>query len=777
MKKGWLLGLLVLGAACVEAAPSEKPQLGRARIARIVAAMTLEEKASLLVGASMEGYGGEGAVTGHTMKSVPGAAGTTCALEAYGIPATVMADGPAGLRIDPHRAGDARTYFCTAFPIGTLLASTWDEAAIERCGAAMGNEVLEYGCDVILGPGMNIHRHPLCGRNFEYYSEDPLLSGKCGAAMVRGIQSQGVGASVKHFAANNQESLRLQNDARVSQRALREIYLRGFEIAVREGHPWTVMSSYNRINGPYTQESRDLLTTILREEWGYEGLVVSDWIGRRNTVAQIHAGNDLLMPGEPAQTAEIVEGVRSGRLSEEDVDQCVTRMLEYLLRTPRFRGFEASERPDLPAHAEVSRAVAADGMVLLRNEQATLPLAAGSTVSLFGVNAYDGIAGGTGAGHVNKAYTVNLDEGLRRAGIVLNARVTDLYAKYMAFGDALLSEQNARRSLGEKWYVPESALTPEFIASRAAESDVAIVSFGRNSGEYNDRPTSDFYLTETERALLETVCGAFHAAGKRVVVVLNIGGVIETASWKELPDAILLAWQGGQEIGNAVSDLLVGRITPSGRLPMTFPVDFRDHPSNRNFPLDYQGRRGDWADDAPERRMRNLGYTDYEEDIWIGYRYFSTYAPDRVSYPFGYGLSYTTFDWTQAAVARSGREYTVSLRVTNTGNRAGREVVELYVSAPKGNLVKPVRELRAFAKSRELRPGESEVLTMRFAASDLASFDEGASAFVTDAGEYVVELARSADDVVLRLPFVVGGSVRRVHDVLKPQEPVHILSF
>ena len=210
---------------------------------------------------------------------------------------------------------------------------------------------------------------------------------------------------------------------------------------------------------------------------------------------------------------------------------------------------------------------------------------------------------------------------------------------------------------------------------------------------------------------------------------------------------------------------------------MTFPVDFRDHPSNRNFPLDYQGRRGDWADDAPERRMRNLGYTDYEEDIWIGYRYFSTYAPDRVSYPFGYGLSYTTFDWTQAAVARSGREYTVSLRVTNTGNRAGREVVELYVSAPKGNLVKPVRELRAFAKSRELRPGESEVLTMRFAASDLASFDEGASAFVTDAGEYVVELARSADDVVLRLPFVVGGSVRRVHDVLKPQEPVHILSF
>ena len=771
--KGWLFGICILGVSVAAASPAVKPRLGRDPVRRIVAAMTLEEKASLLVGASMEGYAGDGAVTGHTLKVVPGSAGTTCPLEDYGIPATVMADGPAGLRIDPYRADDARTYFCTAFPIGTLLASTWDEEAIERCGAAMGNEVLEYGCDVILGPGMNIHRHPLCGRNFEYYSEDPLLSGKCGAAMVRGIQSQGVGTSVKHFAANNQESLRLQNDARVSQRALREIYLRGFEIAVREGRPWTVMSSYNRINGPYTQENRDLLTTILREEWGYDGIVVSDWIGRRNTVAQVHAGNDLLMPGEPAQVEEIVEGVRSGRLSGADVDRCVTRMLEYLLRTPRFRGCEPSESPDLAAHAVVSREVAAGGMVLLRNEDATLPLRAGGNLSVFGVNAYDGIAGGTGAGHVNKAYTVNLDEGLRNAGFELNARTADLYAKYMAFGDAMLSEQNARRYLGEKWYVPETALTPEFIASRAAESDAAIVSFGRNSGEYNDRPTADFYLTPTERTLLESVCGAFHAAGKRVVVVLNVGGVIETASWKELPDAILLAWQGGQEVGNAVADLLSGRETPSGRLPMTFPMDFRDHPSTANFPLDYRGRRGDWADDAPERSLRNLGFTCYEEDIWIGYRYFSTHAPERVSYPFGYGLSYTTFEWSEAAVGRSGGEYAVTLRVTNTGAYAGREVVELYTAAPKGALAKPVRELRAFAKSRTLQPGESELLTLRFAASDLASFDEEASAFVVDAGTYTVELGRSADDIVVRMPVSVRHSVRKVHDVLQPQEPLH----
>lgn len=776
MKK-LLIVLFVYSAASAVAAPPAKPRLGRDPVRKIVEAMSLEEKASLLVGASMEGYTGDGAVTGHTLRVIPGSAGTTCPLEAYGIPPTVMADGPAGLRIDPHRPNDARAYFCTAFPIGTMLASTWDEAVIEHCGAAMGNEVLEYGCDVILGPGMNIHRHPLCGRNFEYYSEDPLLSGKCGAAMVRGIQSQGVGVSIKHFAANNQEAMRLQNDARVSQRALREIYLRGFEIAVREGRPWTVMSSYNRINGPYTQENGELLTTVLRDEWGYDGLVVSDWIGKRNTVAQVHAGNDLMMPGEPVQVQEIVEAVRSGRLAGEDVDRCVTRMLEYILRTPRFRKCAVSDAPDLEAHAAVSRRVAAEGMVLLRNKDAALPLAAGCNLSVFGVNAYGCIAGGTGAGHVNKAYTVDLDEGLRNAGFTLNARTAGLYADYMAFGEALLAEQNALRSLGEKYFVPETTLTPEFIASRAGDSDAAIVAIGRNSGEYNDRPTSDFYLTKAERELLESVCSAFHAEGKKVIVALNVGGVIETASWKDLPDAILLAWQGGLEAGNAMADVLSGRVSPSGRLPMTFPADYADHPSSANFPLDYRGRRGDWADDAPERRLRNLGFTCYEEDIWVGYRYFSTHAPEKVSYPFGYGLGYTTFGWTDAVVKRSGTDYAVTLRVTNTGPCPGKEVVELYVAAPKGALKKPVRELRAFAKSRELRPGESQTMILRFAAADLASFDERISAFVVDAGDYLAELGHSADDIALRLPFAVKGSERRVHDVLKPLEPLRLLDF
>lgn len=770
---GLLLGLLLpawgLGA--------DAPRLGVVPVERIVQAMTLEEKAALLVGASMEDYSGEGSVAGRTLRHIPGSAGTTVPMPQYGIPPTVMADGPAGLRIDPLRKGDPQTYYCTAFPVGTMLASTWNPELLEEVGAAIGNEVLEYGCDVILGPGMNIHRNPLCGRNFEYYSEDPLLSGKCGAAMVRGIQSQGVGTSIKHFAANNQESLRLQNDARVSQRALREIYLRGFEIAVREGKPWTVMSSYNRLNGPYTQENRDLLTTILRDEWGYDGIVVTDWIGRRNTVAQVHAGNDLMMPGEASQSEEIVRAVREGRLDERDVDLCVRRMLEYVMRTPRFRGYTPSNRPDFARHAATARRAAAEGMVLLRNEQTTLPLTRESRIALFGVNAYDYIGCGTGAGFVYAPYMTSLDRSFAEAGFRLDSLTGALYAGYRTFGEALFAEQNARLVLGNRLYPPENPLTEEFIAARAATNDVAVISFGRLAGEGNDRPLADFYLSDNERLLLERVCTAFHAAGKRVVVVLNIGGVVETASWRDLPDAILVGWQGGQEGGRATVDVLGGTVSPSGRLPMTFPMDYEDHPSARNFPLNYRSHRGDWADDAPERRVRNLGYTDYEEEIWVGYRYFSTWAPERAAYPFGFGLSYTTFAWSEARIGKSGDECRVTLRITNTGDRPGKEVVELYVAAPESTLPKPRRELRALAKSRELAPGESETVTLRFRTEDLASFDPARTAFVRDAGCYTVELARSADEVQIRLPLRLRGAVRRVHDVLNPQQPLHVMTF
>ena len=353
------------------------PQLGKDPIEKIVAAMTAEEKVSLLVGTGMPGFGGQSAVVGSTQNIVPGAAGTTFPIERLGIPAIVVADGPAGLRISPTREGNEATYYCTAFPVATLLASTWNTALVKNVGNAMGDEVKEYGCDVLLAPALNIHRSPLCGRNFEYYSEDPYLTGRIATAMVNGIQSNGVGTSIKHFAVNNQETNRTGTDARLTPRALREIYLRGFEMVVKEASPWTVMSSYNKINGEYASESRDLLTTILRDEWGFSGLVMTDWFGGKNAPAQIHAGNDLLMPGRPDQKEALLKALEDGSLSIDDVDTDVTLSLIHISEPTSFAQYAHSDKPDLKAHAEVTRASASEGMVLLKNTNNALPLAPG----------------------------------------------------------------------------------------------------------------------------------------------------------------------------------------------------------------------------------------------------------------------------------------------------------------------------------------------------------------------------------------------------------------
>ncbi len=426
MKHPIVIGLCVAGFSLASCDSTLK--LKENNIDDIIAAMTLEEKAHLVVGTGMAGFSGDSAVIGETKALVPGAAGTTYPIARLGIPAVVLADGPAGLRIDPTREGDSATYYCTHFPIGTLLASTWDTALVEEVGQAIGNEVLEYGADVLLAPALNIHRNPLCGRNFEYYSEDPVVAGKIAAAYVRGVQSQGVGTSIKHFAVNNQESNRMGNDARLSQRALREIYLKGFEIAVKESDPWTVMSSYNYVNGTYASESSDLLTTVLRDDWGYPGMVMTDWFAGKDAVAQMIAGNDMLQPGTDKQYQAIIDGVKSGALDEKILDRNVRRILEMIVKTPHFRGYEFSNNPDLKAHAQITRRSATDGMVLLKNDNGTLPLSSDTKkVALFGCTSYDFIAGGTGSGNVNRAYTVSLLDGMKNAGFSLNP---DLQGKY-----------------------------------------------------------------------------------------------------------------------------------------------------------------------------------------------------------------------------------------------------------------------------------------------------------------------------------------------------------
>ncbi|MGN1221488.1 MAG: glycoside hydrolase family 3 C-terminal domain-containing protein [Candidatus Cryptobacteroides sp.] len=759
--------IIMTAAAMVSCAPKGDPQLGQASIDKVIAAMTLEEKAHLVIGTGMEGFSGEAPVIGETRNLVPGAAGTTYPIPRLGIPSIVLADGPAGLRINPTREGDDQTYYCTHFPIGTLLACSWNTELVGQVGVAIGEEVLEYGADVLLAPALNIHRNPLCGRNFEYYSEDPLISGKIAAAYVNGIQSNGVGTSIKHYALNNQETNRMKNNAKVSPRAIREIYLKGFEIAVKESQPWTVMSSYNYLNGVYTSESKDLQTTVLRDEWGFKGMVMTDWFGGADAAAQMWAGNDMLQPGRAGQFEGIVEGVKSGRLSEADLDRNVRRVLELIVKSPRFKGYKYSNKPDLKAHAAVTRQSAVEGMVLLENN-GVLPLSEDiRKVALFGTTSYDFIAGGTGSGNVNRAYTVSLLEGLSNAGYATDPELETIYAKYIEEETernrkAIDSDDPVAKFMpvgraGE--FMPDARL----LAKTVAANDAAIITIGRNSGEFLDRKVSDFTLTAQEHGMISAVCDAFHNAGKKVVVILNIGGVIETASWKNLPDAILCAWQAGQEGGNSVADVLKGVASPSGKLTMTFPVAYADHASSKNFPIDLSfGMFGKEEGAAPER---NVDYTEYEEGIYVGYRWFDSQNME-VSYPFGYGLSYTSFDWGNPTVKSSKNETIVTVDVKNTGDRAGKEVVELYVSAPAGSLDKPVKELKAFAKTRELKPGESQTITLKVNNADLASFDQAGNAWVAEAGEYSFLLGASSRDIRATLKSELKGSVEKVNPLL-----------
>lgn len=739
------------------------------RVANALSLMTIDEKIHLLKGSGLA------SAMGMDENGIPGAVGTIVPTPRLGLPTIYLSDGPAGLRIQPEREGDDRTYYTTAFPIATLLSSTWNTELVQQVGDAMGTEAKEYGIDVILGPGANIHRHPLTGRNFEYYSEDPLLSGMMSAAMVNGIEAHNVGTSVKHYVANNQETRRNTNDSRVSQRALREIYLKGFEIVVNQAQPWTIMSSYNQVNGEYASESRFLLTDVLREDWGFEGVVMSDWFGGRDAIAMVSAGNDLLEPGTKKQWNALIDGYESGELSDEIIDVAAARILRLVIRSNKMKSYQYGENPDLKKHAQITRQSAAEGITLLKND-GTLPFRSKVNVALLGTTSYDFIAGGTGSGDVNEAYTISLEQGLinvgemvkaqsqegelimeegqQKAGFVINDNSKDLFEAFKTANEEAFVKPEGLAAMTNPYTAPQIEYTLAQLEEIATSADVAIITIGRNAGEGGDRvEKDDFLLSNKELELIKMTSNAFHQKNKKVVVVLNIGGVIETASWRDYPDAILLAWQGGQEGGNSVADILAGNVNPSGKLPMTFPVKLDDHWSNKNFPLvgepiDFMRMLTASPKEEREELLKDLDYTIYEEGIYVGYRHFDKAGID-VAYPFGYGLSYTSFELSEMQLNQKNELIEVELTVTNTGDVAGKEVIQIYSALDQTSIDRPKQELRAFTKSKLLTPGESQLLKLTIPVKELSYWNDNSGNWTLESGLYSIKAGTSSRDIKL----------------------------
>jgi beta-glucosidase len=767
------IGLAAVPLARAEAIRSPPPVLGLGidPLPQVIAALTPEEKIDLVVGVGMSLAGlplppeMQGPADGPMGPRVPGAGGMTRAVPRLGIPSIVLADGPAGLRISPRREGETRSFHATAFPVATLLASSWDTALIERVGAAMGAEARDYGIDVLLAPALNIHRNPLGGRGFEYYSEDPVISGRMAAAAIRGIQSTGVIATPKHLVANEHEWNRYTIDVQVAERPLREIYLRAFEIAVREGRPQALMTSYNRLNGTYTSQNRQLIDGVLRREWGYFGVVMTDWYAGDDPVAQLRAGNDLLMPGTGVQQRVLREALARGTLKSAELDRHVAQILMLVLRSPTFLGVRATDVPDLEGHAKLAREAAASGMVLLRNVGGVLPLPRSRRIALFGNASYDAIIGGSGSGAVAAARAVPLAEGLRASGYAVDAAVAE---GYVSFIDETRRKTPPRSPLSPSQRFPERSVSEAEIESAAQRADVAVVTIGRRSGEFADLSRElDFELQAGERELLERLSRAFRARGKNVVVVLNIGSVMETVSWRGFADAILLAWQPGQEGGHAMADVLSGTVAPSGRLATTFPLRWEDVPSSKGFPGTTllgpdPAARGILA--GVDRRAE----VRYDEGLAVGYRHD---AP--VAYPFGFGLSYTQFRHSRLRVDPTADDggVRVSATVTNTGRSPGREVVQVYVSPPSGadaGVRRPGRELRAFTKTPTLAPGQSMAIELQLSLRDFALFDETQRAWVVPAGTYTVSLGSAVTDIraTARAEFPQALTVAKVSERL-----------
>jgi beta-glucosidase len=666
--------------------------------------LTLEEKAALVIGGDFW----------HT-----------AAVERLGVPAIMVADGPHGLRAqldEADHAGLSGSVPATCFPTASAIASSWDPALLREVGAALAAEARQWGVSVVLGPGVNIKRSPLCGRNFEYVSEDPWLAGELATALVDGVQAHGVGTSLKHYAANNQEHDRLRVSAEIDERTLREIYLPAFERVVTEAQPWTVMCAYNRVNGTYASEHHRLLTEVLRDEWGFTGLVVSDWGAVHDRVAALRAGLDLEMPPHHGVSdVAVVEAVRAGELDEAVLDRSVRRVLELVARSqPALRAGAAEV--DVDAHHALARRAAQRSAVLLRNDGDVLPLrpAAGQTLAVIGAFATDPRFQGAGSSQVNPTRVdVPLDE--------LTAAVGTDVAVRFARGYPLDDDAAAVTGLRDE------------AVALAAEADHVVAFLGlpaSDESEGFDRVDMD--LPAAQAALVE----ALATVHDRVVVVLANGAAVEMASWDHHAAAILECWLSGQAAGGAVADLLLGAVSPSGKLAETIPVRLEDAPSYLHFPGEE-------------------GVVRYGEGIFVGYRGFDARA-QAVAYPFGFGLSYTTFaiDGVDVAVTGSVAEGDLRARVTatvtNTGDVVGAEVVQVYVSDRDAAVARPVRELAGAARV-ELAPGAGEQVVVDLDQRAFAFWSSRLDRWAVEAGTFDIGVGTSSRDLAATVAIEVDA--------------------
>ncbi len=650
----------------------------------------------------------------------------TEAVEAAQIRSLRLADGPYGLR---HQSGshDHLALFAsdpaTCFPPGVAIGSSWNPEAAARLGTALGIEAGAQGVDVVLGPGVNIKRSPLCGRNFEYYSEDPHLAGALGVAYTRALQAEGPGVSIKHFAANNQETNRQTISSDVDERTLREIYLPAFEAVVTEARPATVMSSYNKINGVYAWENPWLLTQVLREEWGFDGVVVSDWSSVSDRVSALVAGLDLEMPGEKDRAAELVAAVADGRLSEADIDRSVERLAHLAGRvsTPDRHAVDAD------AHHELARELARECVVLLRNEHAVLPIPGGVHVAVIGAFAENPRYQGGGSAHVNATRVdIPLEE------ITSLAAELDVTVNYAPGFSLDGSPSDELRSSA---------------AAVARRSDIAVVFAGLDeTGESEGIDRESLELPADQVALIREVAATAH----RTVVILSNGGIVSLEGWHDEVDAIIEGFVLGQGGGRALAEILFGRVNPSGRLAETIPLRLEDHPSWLNFPGEQ-------------------GHVRYGEGVLVGYRYFAS-SGAAVRYPFGHGLSYTTFRTDGVEVELTGADTALArVTVTNVGAHAGKHVVQVYVATAAGKIRRPVRELRGFAKV-DLTPGETRTVEIELPRRAFAYWDTAAAAWVVAAGEYRVEVCADAHTPLAQAVIELEGD--RIAAPLTMDSPV-----